>query len=362
MKLGFLLGNVRFGGGELILQTLMNEFHSLENEIYIYSWNKDWISQKAILPYTILVLDNPPIGIGGKLSAFKNLRRALQINQPDCLIIFSLALAEIGTFSAKSLNIPTLLSERVDPTFLPKSWIHRIMKKVTFSFADKIVFHTEEVKKYFSKRIQKKGVIIQNMIMNENFSIKRPSETKKEIIAAGRLSEEKNYQMLINGFAHTNLVDYKLRILGEGPYREKLQKLILSLNMQDKIILEGEVKNVMPYFAKGDIFVITSNHEGMPNTLIEAMVSGMACISTDFSSGGARALIQNRIDGILIPVDDISALKEALLFLVNNPSAKEEIKTNALAIRFKNSKKEIMPHWVELIKSLDKSKGVTSMR
>src|SRR5690606_39758668 len=100
----------------------------------------------------------------------------------------------------------------------------------------------------------------------------------------------------------------------------------------------------------------------MPNTLIEAMVSGMACISTDFSSGGARALIQNRIDGILIPVDDISALKEALLFLVNNPSAKEEIKTNALAIRFKNSKKEIMPHWVELIKSLDKSKGVTSMR
>lgn len=352
MKVGFLLGNVKFGGGEKVLQTIIDEIHFLGHEIFIYSWNLDWLSQKLILPYNIIVLNNPPVGLGGKFKSFKELHQTLKGNPPDCLIIFSLALAEVGVFSARFADIPVLLSERVDPRYLPKSKIHRILKKVAFSFADKIVFQTEEVKNYFSKRIQRNGVVIQNMVMDENIHIKRNELFKKEIIAAGRLSEEKNYPMLIKGFALANLSDYKLRILGEGPEFKNLSTLILDLDLKDRVTLEGFVPDVKQYFINADIFVITSNHEGMPNALIEAMATGMACVSTDFSSGGAKALIEDGVNGILINVNDVQSLKTALLYLILNPAIKNQIKLNATEIRIKNSKKEIMPLWVELIKSM----------
>lgn len=352
MRLGFVVGNVKFGGGEKVVQTLIDEFYLLGFEILIYTWNQDWISQKSILPFKILVLNNAPLGIAGKFKAYFELRHALKDNPPDCLIIFSLPLAEVGIFSAKSLKIPVLLSERVDPSFLPTNQIHRLMKKIVFSLADRIVFQTEEVKNYFSKRIQRKGIVIQNMIMNENFPISENFIYRKEIIAAGRLSAEKNYQMLIKGFYLANLPDYKLRILGEGPEFKNLYNLIQELGLENRVFMEGHVDDVMSYFINADIFVITSNHEGLPNVLIEAMATGKACISTDFNSGGARALIDDGLNGILIPVNDTKALKNALLFLVENTSLKDQIKLRALEIRINNSKKNIMPKWIELIKSM----------
>lgn len=354
MRIGFLLGEIKFGGGEKVLQTLINEFHSLGNEILIYSWDQEWRHQKSSLTFEISVLDNPPVGLLGKFKAFHELNKSLRENRPDCLIIFSLALAEVGTFSARFLRIPVLVSQRVDPKFFPRTHIHRFMRKIVFLFSNKIVFQTEEVRKYFSKRIQRKGVVIQNMIMNENIPLANHSNYTKEIIAAGRLSEEKNYPMLIKGFALANLTDYKLRILGEGPQMEELQALILKLDLENRVTLEGYVDDVMSFFKSADIFVLTSNHEGLPNVLIEAMAAELACISTDFNSGGARALIDHGVNGVLIPVNDVIALKEAILFLVENPTLKEQIKLNAGNVRIKNSKKEITPLWVELIKSMIK--------
>ncbi len=350
MKLGFLLGNVKLGGGEKILQTLIEEFFSLGHEIYVYSWNQDWFSQ--ILPYKIVVLKSPPIGLFGKFKAFYELNQVLKANRPDCLIIFNLALAEVGTFSARFSGIPVLLSERVDPRFLPKLMIHRFMRNIVFAFATKIVFQTEDVRNFFSKRIRKKGVIIQNMIMEENLPLETSSICKKEIIAAGRLSEEKNYPMLIQGFALADIPGYKLRILGDGYELKELQIMIQKLNLENRVILEGHVDNVMTYFKDADIFVITSNHEGLPNVLIEAMAAGLACISTDFGSGGARALINNGINGLLIPVNNAIALKEALWFLVDNPIKKNEIKLNAKGVRITNNKRRIITLWMDLIKTI----------
>lgn len=353
MKIGFLVGKVSFGGGERVVKTLIREMYKLGHTVFIYSWEDEWNLERKTCPYNISVLEYPPIGLLGKFSAFNAFRSSLKVDKPDCVIIFSLPLAEVGVFSAKALQIPVVLTERVDPVYLPTVKIHRILKKVVFLIADKIVFQTENVLQYFSKGIQKNGVVIPNMLMDDySFEVETTTEVK-EILAVGRLSEEKNFQMLIKAFAAAKLDDYTLRILGDGPSRKELEMMISELNMEGQIILEGMVDSTLPYYRKADIFVLTSNHEGMPNALMEAMASGLACISTDFRSGGARALIENGVSGILIPLNDIDALKEKLLFLVTNPKVKSKLKRNAAsAIRNNNNRELILQKWVQLIKSL----------
>ena len=237
--------------------------------------NKEWLSFNNIHNYNIYVLPGEPIGVKGKIIAYRNLRRQMLLTRPDCLIIFSLGLAEIGVFVAKTVCVPTILSERVDPKYLPQSKIHRLLKLLVYHFCDGIVFQTVQVKQYFSKSIQKKSIVIQNPIMDDNLPVANDNSAEKEIVAVGRLSIEKNYKLLIRAFAELNIPEYRLKIFGKGPLFNELSDLIDSLRMNDKIILEGSVDRVVDFIRNSDIFVLSSNHEGMPNALIEAMAMGL---------------------------------------------------------------------------------------
>lgn len=356
MQIGFLVDRIAFGGGERILKMLIDEFCKQGHAISIYSWNRDWLIFDNVHNYNIHVLCNPPVGFKGKIQAYKELRREFASTQPDCLIIFSLGLAEVGIWAARVTRIPTILSERVDPLYLPHSKMHRYLKLLVYSKCNGIVFQTEEVKNFFSKSIQEKGVVIQNPIMDDKLAVADIDNFKKEIVAVGRLSMEKNFGLLINAFARLNLPEYKLRIFGEGPLLNDLSQMITFLGMDGRIVLEGKVDRVVDYIQYSDIFVMSSNHEGMPNALIESMAMGLACISTDFSSGGAKALIANRENGILIPVNDILAMQKAILELVNNMKLKRKLKVNALKVRETNSKEKILPAWIDFICTISQNR------
>ncbi len=141
------------------------------------------------------------------------------------------------------------------------------MKLLVYHFCDGIVFQTVQVKQYFSKSIQKKSIVIQNPIMDDNLPVANDNSAEKEIVAVGRLSIEKNYKLLIRAFAELNIPEYRLKIFGKGPLFNELSDLIDSLRMNDKIILEGSVDRVVDFIRNSDIFVLSSNHEGMPNAL-----------------------------------------------------------------------------------------------
>lgn len=348
MKVGFLVSDIAFGGGERILKMLMDELYIIGHNIYIYTWNPKWKNVKD--NYTVSIIKDPPIGVIGKIKATNNLYESLSNTKPDCLIVFSLALAEVATWSCLFSSIPIIISERVDPNYLPKSKIHRVLRLITYIIADGLVFQTEKVKEFYPMKIQKKSTVIPNPIIDDylptiNFNI--PS--KKEIVAVGRLSEEKNFSLLIQAFAELKIPEYKLRIFGSGPLHDQLLSQIYNLNMQNNIILEGNVPRVIDHIKSSDIFVMTSNHEGMPNALMEGMAMGLACISTNFPSGGAEYLISDNVNGILIPVNDKLKLKNAILKLVEDEQFKMNIKINAIKIRDSNSKNKIIPQWENFI-------------
>lgn len=352
MKIGFLVDQISFGGGERIQNFLIDGLSSMENEIYIFTWNKLWDANNVASEYKIVTMNSSPVGVLGKIKNIFILRRQLLKNKPDCLIILSSGLAEIGVFSARlAKGCSVILSERVDPAYLPKEKIHRVIKRILYTICDGVVFQTEKVKSYFNRITQNKSIVIKNPVIDEVIQSSIITNPQKEIVSVGRLSKEKNFEMLIRAFGQIRDYGYVLRIFGDGPLKSDLLKLITDLSLNEIVFLEGNKKRITEEICRSDIFVLPSTHEGMPNALIEAMSVGLACISTNFNSGGAEALIRNNENGLLVPINNEKRLVEALIFLIENEEIKLRIKRNALKINTTNEKSIILNQWINFIQS-----------
>ena len=349
MKIAFFVDKISFGGGERILQTLVSEFVKLGNSIVLYTYNKEWLSV-VDLSYDLVILSCPPLGFVGKLMSIKELLPVLKKDCPDCIIVFPLNILESVAFAGFISKIPVITSERVDPRYMPSSYIHKLLKKFVYLFCSGIVFQTDTVRSLFSSSIQRKSIVIPNMIMDDLPEVYTTRE--KEVVAIGRLSPEKNFDLLIEVFSQLKNTDYVLSIYGDGPSKKYLSNLIVCLNMEERIFLKGKVPRVVDHIKSADIFVLLSKHEGMPNALIEAMAMGLACIATDVPSRGCRAIIQHGKNGLLIPVQDKESLFNALMYYITNKVDKESIQKEALNIRKTNNKDIIIPQWINYIKSI----------
>lgn len=175
--------------------------------------------------------------------------------------------------------------------------------------------------------IRHKAKILPNPISNELASINKIyNQTVKTIVSAGRLVKQKNYPLLIGAFAkvHEKYPHLQLHIYGEGELSLDLQALIDQLGLRSSAVLKGRSNELWQEFSRADIFVLSSEFEGMPNVLLEAMAIGLPCISTDCPTGPAE-LIKNGWNGILVPNRDEDKLTQAITYMVENPSAGREM-------------------------------------
>ena len=134
---------------------------------------------------------------------------------------------------------------------------------------------------------------------------------KHRIIAVGTLKPEKNYVMLLRSFARLKAADSKLMIVGSGAQEAELKQLAASLGIAERTCFPGYAVDTWPYYASSTLFVLSSDYEGYPNVLVEAMRSGLAVVSTDCESGPREILDGGRF-GRLVPVGDEVALAEAI--------------------------------------------------
>lgn len=148
------------------------------------------------------------------------------------------------------------------------------------------------------------------------------------ILAAGRLIPEKNFELLLKAFqAVLAKRDARLCILGDGPKLEDLKQLAASLQMDDKVSFPGFDKNPYKYMAKCDVFVLSSNVEGMPGVLIQALACGAPSIATDCPTGPSE-IIQDGENGFLIPVRDSASLSNRILNLLADSVLKNQFRSN----------------------------------
>lgn len=256
---------------------------------------------------------------------------------------FSLSLAGIG------LKNKIVLSERNDPHKVPFKWYQRKMRDLSLWLADSCVFQTEDARKYFCNRIQRKGRIILNPV---NPLLPNPFDgvRRKEFVAVGRLARQKNFPLLINSFKVFNerISDYKLTIYGEGPERADLQVLIDKHGLSEIVKMPGFSTNVYEKIVDCIAYVSSSDFEGMSNSMLEAMSMGMTVICTDCPIGGARQVIKSGENGLLVPTGSVDAMMAAMIEVVENPELARRMAANASDLRYKLNVETISKHWLTL--------------
>ena len=223
------------------------------------------------------------------------------------------------------LKIKRIETVRISPWHNSNSkWVNKLWK-MCFKTGYLTILQCEDQKAFFEKKVQTKCVVVPNPLSEvyESCGKEIYGKRNEKFISAGRLCKQKNFPMLIKAFAkaHEKKSGISLDIYGRGTneYTESLNSLIRVLNAEDYIRLCGRTNDMHSELMKHDAFIMSSDYEGMPNALAEAMATGLVCISTDCRTG-PRDLIRNGENGFLVPVGDVDSMAEKIIAVSNMKS------------------------------------------
>ena len=258
--------------------------------------------------------------ISNFIRRFQKLRNIWKTEKPDAILVFIGKNNFMALLTAWGLHIPVVVSVRADPNQeYPNRWM-RFMARHLFKKAAGVVLQTRECMEFFPKAVKRKSVILHNPVNEVFFENPYEGEREHTIVTVGRIDENKNQALLLRAFAliAADYPDYQIILYGKGDQEENLKQLADNLGIADRVIFAGNVSDVADKIKKAGVFVLTSNTEGMPNALIEAMVLGLPVIATDCPCGGPRDLIEDGVNGILTPVGDVDKMKENLQHILND--------------------------------------------
>ena len=284
-----------------------------------------------------------------RLCAF---RKVVKQTKPDAIINYNLQSAYFCLTLCKKQRSKVVYSERGDPYDAEYSGLLGKVRDITVKRMDGLVFQSEGARDFFDDSIKKKSVVIHNSVNVPQEKYPTPAEREKRIVNVGRLHPQKNQKLLIDAFAQVTKAfpDYVLEIYGDGELHDDLQKQIDDLGLHDKVTIYPSRKNIWDCIYKASLFVLTSDFEGMPNALMEAMALGLPCVSTDCRPGGARSLIENGKNGFIVPVGDVAALSWAMSQCLSKQDVSERIAFDAKKIVETHSEKVLFDKWEEFLR------------
>lgn len=350
------LGSLQAGGAERVLSVLSKNFADSFDEVEYILW-LDWR-----FPDVFYNIDSRVkiIGISEasrSTNVFKHMlwfRTHVKEFKPTSILSFFEMISLCVITSLLGTKNRIVVSERNDPRFFSHSKLYRNLINFAYrsSSVKRIIMQTQYNKDYFlySKLYNKTSVIF-NPVQFANEEIGSAFSTPKEnvIVSAARLAPQKKQELLIEAFglfvqSHPG---YKLKIFGEGPCRSKLEDLVNKLKLQESVILPGKTKNIWEEMKKAKVFVMSSEYEGMSNSLIEAMALGVPCISTKVS--GATDFIQDGVNGYLVEQNDVFAISERMGWIVDDEVCSQEMSKSSSQIYTLLNLDRISKQWIDLL-------------
>lgn len=345
MKIVFVLPDMPGGGSERVVAMLANEYVKLGYEAAILLFAGDRVAYE--LDERVEVVITGEESAGNPLIRLKRLfhMRSYYRKNKNCYIFSFCVMGTVfSVLAAWGLPHRLLVSERNDPTRIK----HQRLRNWAYRKAERLVFQTEDMKKCFPQDIQKKSEVIPNPV-GEKMPEPYEGERKKWVVSAARLKPQKNHRLLIDAFAefwkkHT---DYELHIFGVGELEQELREQVRGLKLEDRVCFHGFSANVREEIRDSAMFVLSSNYEGISNSMIEALAMGVPVISTDCPVGGSAAYIQHEVNGILVPVGDKKALAAAMGRMADNEDWAGQLGKNAVNIRKTYSLSRIARRFLE---------------
>lgn len=266
------------------------------------------------------------------------MRRYLKENSFDAIVVFGVSEAIKMRIAVMGLPCKDriIMSERNDPGSNVTTLRKKLLRRWAYSSAVRMVFQTEDARRYFPKAIQDKGEIIFNPL-DVKKNDRQVAREPHRVIAAGRITPQKNYRMMLEAFCRFSQAfpEYVLDIYGKadaGATKEEMLCYIASHGMGEIIRLHDFSLNIVDEFYGSSIYLSSSNYEGLSNSMLEAMACGVVPICTDCPCGGAKAVIRSMENGILVPVGDSEKMYLALKYLAEHREKREAMARNAESV------------------------------
>lgn len=327
-----IINNGLAGGGiERASISLANHWAKEGLSIYLLALYQ---SQPFFSLHDSIQFSEPSFEYGGNrivynLKLLKYIRQSIKRIKPDVILAFGESTNPYVLLAAQGLNVPVFVSDRMHPKARLPKFIF-ILKKWLYPKATGIIAQTQLARRVMQSYLG--GVNIHVIPNPVNVINRLDLPRKKIIVSVGRLEEVKGHRYLIEAFAKLEQKDWILSLIGDGSLRQELIDLATSLGVQDRVLFHGYKKNFRKDLSEASIFVLPSLKEGFPNALLEAMSVPLPCIATDFI-GQPNEIINDRKNGLLVPVKDVKKLVAAMGRLADCPQLREELASEAFGVR-----------------------------
>lgn len=332
-KLAIIVPSMRGGGAERVILNIVKNIDREKFLVRLILIKKEG-PYLNFLPEDITIVDLNSARV--RKSVFKLLKE-LNSFKPDIILstLGHLNLVMLGIKPLLKFKTRIVIREANTPStdIKSKSFIKSnlilLLSKFLYPKADLIIAQCKAMKQDivdFLKVNEKKVCYIYNPLdvkaIRENADTDNPyDKTKINIVAVGRLTHQKGFDILLNAFKLVNekIPETHLTILGEGPLEEKLNVDAQSMNIKDSVSIMSFKENPYPYYKYSDMYVLSSRWEGFPNTLLEALACNAKVIAADCKSG-PQEILKNQTYGVLVKTEDYKSLYSGIMNYLNEES------------------------------------------
>ena len=360
-KIVFHLNCLERGGAERVVANLSGQFVQNGYKVWIATeWQGEDEYEIDSRIKRVHVGLTPKQEIHGRIGKFIdriwNLRKFIKKVNPDIVIAFARRANYRALTATIGMKTPVLISVRINPIGFYDFLSDKIQIPILFRRAAGCVFQTQEQRDFFPEFIQQKSRIILNPINKKFIGNPIPDEKDREmaVVHSGRLVDFKNQLLLIRAFVrvHEKHPDYVLKIYGPDSFdgtREQLEALIEETDSEHYVFLMGASAHLERDMIDGAVAAFSSDYEGMPNAMLEAMALGLPVVATDCPPGGPRMVIEHEKNGLLVPIRDEMALADAINRLIEDRDLAVRLGAEAAKIGEAAGPERIFEQWKNYI-------------
>jgi len=288
--------------------------------------------------------------VKGTFQRFLLFRKIVLSEKPDTLISFMSHINVLTLIALLGTRIPIVVIENSDPFLEPLGKIISWLRPFVYRHAKAVCIHTVDAARKIEHKWKLSKVHTIPIPLLKDIPTPNSWENRENVVlSVGRLSREKGHDVLISAWAllGKKTSNWKLKIVGDGPDREKYEKQISELGLKDTVKLVGKFFPIWPSYQEAKIFVMPSRFEGYGMALLEAMLMGCACIASE--SEGPKSIVTNGVNGILVEVENPEALASGLECLLHDDEKSLKLSEHGMLLRKENEENDYLQKWNKII-------------
>lgn len=322
MRILFIVRSIGYGGASKQLALTANAMTQKGHQVTVYSYNMNVLKQELLQDVTYVPQPNL---CRNKLEEYLfspwRIRKLIKRTKAEVVVSWR---ANAGCFTSLAClglkGVKHVFSERTDP-YTETSLFLKIATRLCRR-ADGGVFQTEKARDYYGQAMARRSVVIPNPIPGNTVlpEVVPVEQRQKKVAWVGRFfMKQKRMDVMVKAWAevHKRLPDYKLVFYGDGADMAQTQQMVQEYGLEEYVEFKGVVKGVVDIIKDHALLVMTSDYEGIPNTILEAFIAGVPVVTTDCSPGGARILIEDGVNGAIVPTGNDKAVAESIISIIN---------------------------------------------